>query len=130
MDFNVSNLSVNWKRILPIIVLVILLIGNIFFGTKYFATQMDLRQAREALEIQRVRGNVLGFTKMFIATVLKAKTEVDFETRLKLETAVRNLNDQEILAQWQKFVDSKAEIDAQENVKNLLEILVNKIQVQ
>lgn len=63
-------------------------------------------------------------------TAKKAEIEIDFDTRLKLETAVGNLNDEEILNQWQKFVDSKIEAEAQEEVKNLLEMLVNKVKVQ
>jgi len=65
-----------------------------------------------------------------IEKVLKAETEVDFETRLKLENAVRNLEDKEILARWSKFIESKTEAGAQEEVKNLLEALVNKIKIK
>lgn len=49
------------------------------------------------------------------------------ETRLRLENAVRDLNNEQILAQWQKFTTSKTETEAQTQVKNLLELLVNKI---
>jgi hypothetical protein len=47
-----------------------------------------------------------------------------------LETAVRDLKDEEILNQWQKFVDSKTETEAQKEVKNLLELLINKIKIK
>ncbi len=70
---------------------------------------------------------VLNFIKFFIEKVLKAENEVDFETRLKLKNAVRNLSDEEILNQWNKFVESKTENEAQEEAKNLLEMLINKI---
>lgn len=70
------------------------------------------------------------FAKFFIEKFLKAETGVDFETRLKLENAVRDLKDEEILAQWQKFAESKTEIDAQAEVKNLLEMLIDKIKIQ
>ncbi len=82
------------------------------------------------METQEINEKVLEVSKLFIEKVLKAETEVDFETRLKLENAVRNLGDQEIMNQWQKFVNSKTEIQAQIEVKNLLEILVNKIKVK
>ncbi len=82
------------------------------------------------METQEINEKVLEFSKLFIKQVFKAETEVDFETRLKLENAVRNLGDQEIMNQWQKFVNSKTEIQAQIEVKNLLEILVNKIKVK
>ncbi|MBU4298421.1 hypothetical protein KJ636_00020 [Patescibacteria group bacterium] len=114
------------KTILTVVIL-ILLAGNVFLGVKYFSVVKELRQTRIALETQKTNEKVLEFTKLFIAEVLRAETEVDFETRLKLENAVRNLDDEEILAQWQKFTESKTEVQSQEEVKNLLEVLINKI---
>jgi hypothetical protein len=49
---------------------------------------------------------------------------------LKLENAVREIQDKEILDQWIKFTESKTEDEAQKNVKDLLEILVNKLQIK
>ncbi len=119
----------NKPKIILILILV-LLAGNIFLGVKYFSIVKELRQTQAALEIQETNDKVLEFTKLFIEEVLKAETEVDFETRLKLENAVRNLGDEEILTRWSKFVESKTEVQAQEEVKNLLEMLVDKIRVQ
>ena len=113
-----------------IIIIFILLVGNIFLGVKYFSLVKEPRQTQTALQTQTINEKVLEFSKLFIKEVLKAETEVNFDTRLKLETAVRNLGDEEILNQWQKFVDSKTESRAQEEVKYLLEILINKIVVQ
>lgn len=118
------------KQKITLIIILVLSIGCVFFGFKYFAAQKELRQTQAALQTQQTNEKVLEFTKLFIEKVLKTETEVDFETRLKLENAVRNLGDEEILARWNKFVDSKTEAGAQEEVKNLLEILVNKIRVQ
>lgn len=115
------------KQKIILIIILILLAGVIFFGFKYFAAQKELQQTQTALEAQKTNEKVLDFTKLFIEKVLKADTEVDFETRLQLENAVRNLEDEEILAQWQKFVESKTETRVQEEVKNLLEMLVSKI---
>lgn len=72
----------------------------------------------------------MDFNKLFIEKVLKAEEKIDFEERLKLENMVRNLNDEEILIQWQKFTESKTETEAQDNVKDLLYILVNKTEVK
>lgn len=118
------------KQKITLIIILVLLVGCVFFGFKYFAGQKDLRQTQTALETQQTNEKVLEFTKLFIEEVLKTEIEVDFETRLKLENAVRNLGDEEILAQWNRFVDSKTEAEAQTEVKNLLEMLVNKIKVQ
>ncbi|MDP2909664.1 MAG: hypothetical protein Q8N69_01160 [bacterium] len=43
--------------------------------------------------------------------------------------ATAALKDEEVLAQWQNFVDSETEQEAQAEVKNLLEMLVNKIKI-
>lgn len=113
-----------------LILVLILLAGNVFWGVKYFSLQKELQETQAGLETQKLNEKVLEFTKLFIEKVLKAETEVDFETRLKLENAVRNLDDEEILVQWQKFVESRTEAEAQNEVKNLLEMLINKIKIQ
>jgi hypothetical protein len=120
----------NRKTLLTIIIIAILLAGNLYFGFKYFTVQKELSQTQAVLEVQIINEKVLNFTKLFIAKVLRAEKEIDFEARLKLETAVRGLNDQEILLQWQRFTESKTEDEAQNEVKNLLEILISKINVQ
>lgn len=119
----------NQKIILTVVIL-ILLAGNFFFGAQYFVAQKEIQQTQIALKTQNINAKILDFTTLFIEKVLKAETEIDFETRLKLENAVRNLDDEEILAQWSRLVDSKTEAGAQEEVKNLLEILVSKIKAQ
>jgi Na+-transporting NADH:ubiquinone oxidoreductase subunit NqrC len=119
----------NKPKTILIIIILILLAGNIFFGYKYSALQKELEATKAILKTQKTNEEVLEFAKLFIEKVLKAETEVDFETRLKLENAVRNLNDEQILSQWQKFTESKTEADAQTEVKNLLETLVSKIRV-
>jgi len=113
-----------------LILILILLAGNVFLGVKYFSVVKELRQTQTALQTQTTNEKVLEFTKLFIGEVLKADSEVSFDTRLKLETAVRNLGDEEILAQWNKFIDSKTEAEAQTEVKNLLEMLINKIRIK
>ena len=115
------------KTILVIIIL-ILIAGNAFFATQYFSAQKELQQTKAVTESKDTNEKVLSFTKLFIAEVLKADGEVDFETRLKLENSVRDLGDDEILSQWQEFTESQIEEEAQEEVKNLLEMLIEKIE--
>ena len=126
----------NKPKIILIIIL-ILLAGNVFLGVKYFflgvkyfSVVKELRQTKTALQTQTTNEKVLEFSKLFIKEVLKAETEVNFDTRLKLENAVKNLGDEAILNQWQKFTESKTEVQAQKEVKNLLEMLMNKIRIQ
>ena len=132
---NIPNINFNYKavnrlRIFLIIIISILLAGNVFFGFKYFFAQKDLRNAEQALEGQQINEKVLNFSKLFIEKVLKAEGEIGFEERLKLENAVRDLGDEKILDQWNKFVESKDALEAQKEVKNLLELLVFKIKVR
>jgi hypothetical protein len=113
-----------------VLIILILVTCAVFFGVKYFLAQRELIETKNVLETQNINGKVLEFTKLFIEKVLKAENEIDFETRLNLENAVRDLNDENILSQWQKFTESKTEADAQQEVKNLLEILVSKIKIK
>jgi len=115
------------NKTILITVILLLIISNIFFGFKYLTVQKELQQTQAVLEAQKTNEKVLDFAKLFIEKVLKAKGEVDFETRLKLENAVREIRDKEILEKWQNFTNSQTEEEAQENVKDLLEILVDKI---
>lgn len=115
-----------WKYLIPIIVL-LAVSGFLLF--RAYQGQQELTAAKLQLAGRESNARIVNFTKLFIKQVLKAETEVSFETRLKLENAVRDLGDAEILAQWQKFTDSKTETDAQQEVKNLLELLVDKMEV-
>ncbi len=113
-----------------VIIFLVLLGSNILFGLLYFQTAKELSGAKIVMSTQRYNAKYLDFLKMFIKLVIKSDKEVDFETRLKLENSVRQLaeehSDSEILLQWQKFVGSTDESDAQKNVKDLLSMLVDK----
>lgn len=116
----------NKKRVIEIIIL-LLIIGNAFFAYNYFNTKKELSEIKSGQNAAQVNTKVIDFATLFIKKVLQADKEVDFETRLALENAVRELNDEEIMAEWQNFVGSKTEAVAQASVKKLLEILITKI---
>jgi|SRR3989344_4642477 len=109
------------------VIIAILLLTTIFFMWKYVAVQSELALLRAQVEKPVFNEDMLNFTGLFIEKVLKAEKEVSFEERLNLETVVRGLKDDEILEQWNKFVNSKTEAEAQNAVKNLLGMLVKKI---
>lgn len=115
------------QKTILLIVIFALIASNAFFIVKYFAVQKEFNQVKTIADAKNTNKKVLNFTKLFVEQVLKADGEVDFETRLELENAVRNLNDDEILSQWKKFTEAENENEAQTEVKNLLEILANKI---
>jgi len=117
----------NNKRIVEVIIF-LLVLGNVFFGYSYFRTYKELQTVKSVGANVESNKKVANFALLFIKKVLQADKEVDFETRLSLENAVRELNDEEIMAEWQKFTGSKTEADAQNSVKRLLELLITKIQ--
>lgn len=114
-------------KLLVVFIMAVLLAVVSLGAKEYIETRKELEIAKESLKVQQINEKNLNFTKLFIDQVLKAEKEIDFETRLKLENAVRNLDDEEILAQWNKFIESKTETEAQTGVKNLLDLLVGKI---
>jgi len=77
-------------------------------------------------QAKQVNQKVLAFRNMFTEKVLLSDKEVDFDTRLSLETAVRGLNDPEILAEWQAFVNSQTKEEATTQAKALLNLLIQK----
>lgn len=115
------------KRLILIIVITILVAGNIFFGVKCFLDGKLLQEKEQQIQKQVFNRDVVGFLNLFIEKVLKAQGEVSFEDRLKLENSVRSLEDDEILSKWEAFSDSATEAQAQRNVKDLLQILGQKI---
>ncbi len=106
----------------------LLVMGNVYVYTMYRDTRAELKTMQSKQVAEKVNEGVLNFTGLFIEKVLKAEGEIDFETRLKLESAVRALNDDAVLTAWQRFTNSATEKDAQDAVKNLLGILVSKVQ--
>ncbi len=111
----------------PVIVIAILITSNIFFVIKYISVKGEVGQLKITQVEQKESNKVLGFTKLFVEKVLRSEQEVDFETRLKLENTIRETGDKEILAEWQKFIQSTTEEEARDGVKNLLGVLLDKI---
>lgn len=129
-QIRLDSKAIDLNKVFCVLFILILLAGNIFLWMRYSALQQELEKTKEALAAQKTNEKILDFTKLFIEKVLKTEGEIYFENRLILENAVRSLDDEEILDQWQKFTGSQTEDEAQIEVKNLLEILMNKIKIQ
>ncbi|GBD34408.1 hypothetical protein HRbin35_00125 [bacterium HR35] len=115
------------KEILVGIIFLLIVINlYLLFNLYKLQTQINLLKEKQSNVIQPINRKTLEFLDLFVKKVLKADKEVDFETRLLLENKVRELQDKEILDTWNKFVNSKNETEAQNNVKDLLEILIEK----
>jgi len=118
------------QEIVIVIFIIILLIGNVFWGGRYLSMSKQLQSVKKTIELQKVNEKVIKFGKLFINGVLRSENEVSFETRLMLENAVRDTGKKDIMSNWQKFIDSKSESEAQQNVKDLLESILNNIQTK
>jgi len=118
----------NKKRIVLIIIIGAFVVSDVFFGLNYYLMNQELQTLKTTENKIELNTKVLNFASMFIKKVLQANTEVDFETRLTLENAIRDLDDEEVMAEWQNFTSSKTERDAQNSVKKLLGLLISKIQ--
>lgn len=130
LEILTNNKPINRLGIIAVFIILILLAVIVFLSFKYVQVQEKLRVSEEGLRIRQINEKILDFSDIFINDVLKAKEEIGFETRLKLENTVRGIGDDEIFTQWQKFVESKTENEAQEQVKNLLDLLVKKVRVK
>jgi len=108
---------------------VIILISIILAGVSFFYVfdRIELNNAQKLLKAQQTNEKALALTKLFVEKVLQGESEVGFEDRLKLENAVRDLNDQQIFDQWQKVVKSQSAEETQQAVGDFLNLLLNKI---
>jgi len=120
-------LVANKTKMILGLVIFLLILGNVVFGSLYFLQAIKMEKAQKELEVKRSNDKILSFFKTFIDKVLKSDKEVSFRERLKLENEVRDLNDKDILAQWEKFISSATEQEAQKEVTNLLDLLINKV---
>ncbi len=114
-------------RIVLLVVLGVLVIGNVYFFIQSRTLGTQLALVNSQIVSADIDQKVVNFLRMFIDGVLNSNKEVDFNERLKLENAVRDIKDEEILVQWNKFVNASTEIQAQTEVKNLLSLLMKKI---
>jgi len=117
------------KEGIPFLIIIILIAAVLVLAGQYYVTRQKLVTSENTVKTFQYDQKVLDFTKLFIAKVLKADGEVSFDDRLQLENLVRDINDKVIFDQWQKFIKPKTALDAQIEVKNLLELLANKITI-
>ncbi|MBU3896136.1 hypothetical protein KKG36_02395 [Patescibacteria group bacterium] len=109
------------------VIIIVLISVVVILGGQYYSLYKDLQTQKSLNQIYQYNGKMLNFAKLFIAKVIMAQGDVSFEDRLKLENAVRNINDETVFEQWQRFIEAETESQVGENAKILLELLVNKI---
>jgi hypothetical protein len=107
-----------------LLIIIILVIGNLYFASQFYS----IRDKYEIiLGTTRVNSKIIAFDKLFVDKVLKNTGEVSYEDRLKLENAVIETHDNEIIAAWHQFLNSKTEEQAQNGTKTLLTLFADKI---
>lgn len=114
------------KSLVLIVIVFILLLGNIVFMTKWMKSKNQINSTVSSTNDSK---QTVQFLALFTEKVLMASGEVSFEDRIRLENDVRALKDGTILKGWEKFVESKTADEAQTNLRNLISILVKKIEV-
>ncbi len=115
------------KRLIIIIIITLALCGNVYLGMMYTLQRMETARVQRQFIVQQTNERALTFTKLFVEKILGETGEITFDDRLRLENAVRELNDKDIFSQWQKFVTSENDADAQHNTALLLSMLLNRI---
>lgn len=108
------------------LVILALLVGGGLMVLRYTKVTRELAAAKKALEIRTTNDNILQFTRLFVDKVLNATEEVRFEDRLALEESVREIGDSAILDKWNAFIRSETEEEAQDAVRLLLKLLMEK----
>lgn len=108
--------------------IIALLVSIIFyFALNCFLLSTEIRRANASLRVQQADQKATFFVKLFINKVLLSTEPINFEDRLKLENAVRDIDDPEIFAQWQKFTASKDDAETQKIVGIILKLIIDRM---
>jgi len=110
--------------IILITIILVLTAGNAYFYFKYFPLKAQFDNLSKT---KQINGKIATFNKLFVDKVLIEQGEVSYEDRLKLENAVIDTQDEEIINEWHAFLNSKTEADAQKETKKLLYLFANKV---
>ena len=114
-------------RLFIVTIITILIAGNILLGVLYFLNRAEIGVLQQQFTAQQTNGKVAFFAKLFVDKVLLGQGTVSFEDRLKLENAVRDINDEQVFSTWQAFTNSTDDRESQSAVGNLLKLLFSKI---
>lgn len=109
------------------LILLFSLAANVYMTVRCASINAELKRERQLFKVQETNGKIIYFMKLFTDKVLSQSGTVSFEDRLKLENAVRDINDAPIFNSWQEFVNSESDEDAQKSVGMLFDLLISKI---
>lgn len=115
------------KSLIISLIISVLLILCAVLGVLCYSYSQSFYQQKTLNQSYKHSEKVIAFAKLFIQKVIKANGQISFEDRLALENSVRATGDADIVAQWRRFTDATSEAQTQQELKNLLDLLVNKI---
>ncbi len=115
-------------RLVSNILMLILVIGNIYFSIQYTENIRFMAQQKTQDEIDgNTRFQTSRFLKFFIDTVINTKGTISYEDRVKLENDIRQIHDPVLTKQWEVFIASVDSKDAQANAAKLMSLLASKL---
>ena len=115
------------KKIFIFLSIIIVVSAFIILLSQYLIVSQEVKINRETIRVYQHNEKILNFTKLFVKYVLKSDGAVPLSQVLTLENAARDINNQLIYDEWQKFISAKSEQEAQIEVKNLLEMLIERV---
>jgi hypothetical protein len=116
-------------RLFSNILMILLVAGNIFFSIQY-TENIKQQNALAETDNTSLRVQSSRFLKLFIDIVLNSSGEaITYTDRVALENAVRQTQDDDIVKQWNAFVESTNEKTAQENSVKLMKLVTTKMLV-
>jgi len=127
MFLNLQRIFIDRKGIVFLIIVSFFLGGLVFYASETYILKNKSEKTEFKITVQEKNIKIVSFLNLFIDKVLKTNEEVSFEDRLKLENAIRDIQDKDILFIWEKFTQAETSDDVQKYCKELLEALVEKI---
>ena len=122
--FNFQTGVLEKTRLVSNVLMLILLIGNIFFSIQYISNLKA--EATQKDDNTQYRIQVSRFLKSFIDIVINTQGTVSFDDRVKLENDIRQIHDADLVKLWDVFVGSKDTKEAQANAVKLMSLLATK----
>jgi hypothetical protein len=120
--------GIDRTRIAANVLMLLLVALNIFFSAQYIS---NINSENELIEQQALRTEerieTARFLKLFVEKVLGTNGVVSFEDRVKLENDVRALGDEQVIGQWEAFVESQDGEEAQQKAILLMSLLTNSM---
>lgn len=114
-------------RAVLVVFIVLLLAALGVAGVGYWEKLRLSQSLEQKLADNFAKEKYAAFNQMFVREVIVSKDQVNFETRLTLENAVRDLKDGEVFEAWNKFAESETSSAAQEAIKKLLGLLADRL---